>query len=404
MDKASLASIPADIHPTKSATLPQASENHPSSLPTAAYLHIPFCQTHCRYCDFAVTIGTEDLIEKYVQYLLQEIAFTPTDHQGLNTIYFGGGTPSLLSPNQLERLIDALVQRFGISSNPEISLEANPGTFERPKLQAYQRAGINRLSLGVQAFQDPLLHLCGRSHGVAEIYASIKIIQELGFDNFNLDLIFGLPEQTMADWEASLQALLAIAPAHVSLYDLIIEEETPFGRLYQANKPPLPTDEETVEMYLRTIEVLSKAGYEHYEIANFSRPGHQCQHNRIYWKNQPYYGLGVGATGYVYKQRIERPRKLHEYFTWVEIGHFTLGESVSTQEEMTDTLLLGLRLKEGIMLRSLDKRFGRPLVAEILQVLQPAIDSGYLQVIHERMQLTVPKGFLFSNEVFGLLP
>jgi putative oxygen-independent coproporphyrinogen III oxidase len=404
MDKASLVSIPADIRPTQSATLPQTSQNHPSTLPTAAYLHIPFCQTHCRYCDFAVTIGTEDLIEKYVQYLLQEIAFTPTDHQGLETIYFGGGTPSLLSPNQLERLIDALVQRFGISSNPEISLEANPGTFDRAKLQAYRSAGINRLSLGVQAFQDPLLRLCGRSHGVSEIYASVKIIQELSFDNFNLDLIFGLPEQTMADWEASLQAVLAITPTHVSLYDLIIEEETPFGRLYQADKAPLPTDEETVEMYLRTIEVLSKAGYEHYEIANFSRSGHQCQHNRVYWKNQPYYGFGMGATGYVYKQRIERPRKLHEYFTWVEIGHFTVGESVSTQEELTDTLLLGLRLKEGIMLRSLDKRFGQPLIAKMLQVLQPAIDSGYLQVIHEKMQLTVPQGFLFSNEVFGLLP
>jgi putative oxygen-independent coproporphyrinogen III oxidase len=404
MDKASLASIPAGIHPTQSATLPQTSENPQSSLPTAAYLHIPFCQTHCRYCDFAVTIGTDDLIEKYVQYLLQEIAFTPTDHQGLKTIYFGGGTPSLLNPRQLERLIDGLAQRFGLSSNPEISLEANPGTFDRAKLQAYRSAGINRLSLGVQAFQDHLLRLCGRSHGVAEIYASVKLIQELGFDNFNLDLIFGLPEQTMADWEASLQAVLAISPAHVSLYDLIIEEETPFGRLYQADKPPLPTDEETVEMYLKTIEALGNAGYEHYEIANFARPGHQCQHNRVYWKNQPYYGLGMGATGYVYKQRIERPRKLHEYLIWVEKGYFTLGESVSIQEELTDTLLLGLRLTEGIMLRSLDKCFGQPLILEILHTLQPAIDRGYLEVIHEKMQLTAPQGFLFSNEVFGLLP
>jgi putative oxygen-independent coproporphyrinogen III oxidase len=404
MDKASLASIPADIHPTKSATLPQTSEDRPSTLPTAAYLHIPFCQTHCRYCDFAVTIGTEDLIEKYVQYLLQEIAFTPTDHQELETIYFGGGTPSLLSPKQLDRLIDALVQRFGISGNPEISLEANPGTFNRAKLQAYRSAGINRLSLGVQAFQDRLLRLCGRSHGVAEVYASVKIIQDLGFDNFNLDLIFGLPKQTVADWEASLQAVLAILPAHVSLYDLIIEEETPFGRLYQADRSPLPTDEETVEMYLRTIEVLGEAGYEHYEIANFARPGYQCQHNRVYWKNQSYYGLGVGATGYVCRQRIERPRKLHEYFTWVETGRFTLGESVSIQEELTDTLLLGLRLKEGIMLKDLDKRFGKHLVAEMLQALRPATNSGYMQVIHEKIQLTVPEGFLFSNEVFGLLP
>ncbi|MBC7883101.1 MAG: coproporphyrinogen III oxidase [Anaerolineae bacterium] len=403
MDKASLAIIPADIPPTKSATLPQISTEQPSILPTAAYLHIPFCQTHCRYCDFAVTIGTEDLIEKYVQYLLQEIAFTPTELQGLETVYFGGGTPSLLSSNQLERLIDALSKRFGISANAEISLEANPGTFDRAKLQAYQRAGINRLSLGVQAFQDHLLRLCGRSHGVAEVYASVKIIQELGFDNFNLDLIFGLPEQSLADWEASLQAVLAIAPTHVSLYDLIIEENTPFGRLYQTDRPPLPTDEETVEMYLKTIEVLGNAGYEHYEIANFARPGYQCKHNRVYWKNQPYYGLGVGATGYVYKQRVERPRNLYEYFTWVETGQFTVTESVTSQEELTDTLLLGLRLTEGIMLESLDKRFGKSLVAQMLHVLQPSIDSGYMQVIHEKMQLIVPQGFLFSNEVFALL-
>lgn len=404
MDKASLAIIPADIPPTKSATLPQISPNQPSILPTAAYLHIPFCQTHCRYCDFAVTLGTEDLIEKYVQYLLREIAFTPTKHQGLETVYFGGGTPSLLNPNQLERLIDALVQRFGISANAEISLETNPGTFDRAKLQAYQRAGINRLSIGVQAFQDPLLRLCGRSHGVAEVYASLKIVQELGFDNFNLDLIFGLPEQTLTDWEASLQAVLAIAPTHVSLYDLIIEENTPFGRLYQTDRPPLPTDEETVEMYLKTIEELGKAGYEHYEIANFARPGYQCKHNRVYWKNQPYYGLGVSATGYVYKQRVERPRNLCEYFTWVEKGEFTGIKSVSTQEELADTLLLGLRLTEGIMVKLLNERFGSPLVTEMLQALQPAIDRGYMQVIHGKMRLTVPQGFLFSNEVFALLP
>lgn len=371
-------------------------------LPIAAYLHIPFCRTRCRYCDFAVNLGTEELIEKYVQYLVREVYLTPSTYQGLRTVYFGGGTPSLLNGQQLEQIIKALQEHFRFAENIEITLEANPGTFSFQQVRTWQSLGINRISLGVQAFQDRLLALCGRSHGLRAVYESIDNLGRAGVTNWNLDLIFGLPEQSLKDWEFSLAELIRLSPTHVSAYDLILEDETPFHKQYRNGRHPLPDDDETVQMYLQLIETLTTHGYDHYEIANFARPGRQSAHNRVYWHNQPYYGLGLGATGYVHKQRIARPKRLFDYFQLVGKGDFPTSEPVSTEEELTDTLILGLRLLEGVSLAQIADRFGVQAADSVLAKLQPSIERGWVSYQSQTIALTTPQGLLFSNEVFSL--
>ena len=375
------------------------SSTHLASSPDAAYLHIPFCRRRCHYCDFATGRGTPDLIERYVSALCQQIEQLPQSAVALQTVFFGGGTPSLLSPQQLQRILEALFERQPLAANAELSLEANPGTIDRAKLSGYRAAGMNRISLGAQAFQPELLAACGRLHGVEEIYRAVDDLQAVGFDNFNLDLIFGLPEQTLADWQASLAAVVAIAPPHVSLYDLTIEVGTRFGRLYQPGDAPLPSDADTVQMYRQAIATLGAAGYEHYEISNFARPGAQCRHNRVYWENRSYHGLGMGATGYVGGQRYEQPRHLADYFQEVAAGRFPTAPETSAADRLVETLMLGLRLQEGVSLIQLETQFGSEAIAIVLATLQPYRDRGWIKVAGDRLQLIPPEGWLFSNSI-----
>jgi len=325
---------------------PQVSRSYPAMeiWPQAAYLHIPFCRQRCHYCDFATGLGTADLIETYVGWLCQEIRQAPMGNQPLQTIFFGGGTPSLLTVAQLERILMALWKRVGWTEAAEIAVEANPGTMSRERLAGYQAAGINRVSLGVQAFQPELLAICGRMHGVAEVYEAIADLRQVGLENFNLDLIFGLPHQTVEQWQASLAAVVEIRPWHVSLYDLTVEEGTRFGRLYRPGDQPLPTEAETVTMYRMAIAALKSAGYEHYEISNFALPGAACAHNRVYWENRSYYGFGMGAVGYVQGRRLHQPQRLHDYFAQVQEGRIPQTAIETVAERWMDTVMLRLRL------------------------------------------------------------
>ncbi|MEN9245727.1 MAG: radical SAM family heme chaperone HemW [Thermostichales cyanobacterium SRBZ-1_bins_19] len=367
--------------------------------PRAIYLHIPFCRQRCHYCDFATGLGTEAQIAEYVQVLCQEIAATPTGEQAIETIFFGGGTPSLLSGEQLQRIMDSLRQHFRIDPQAEISLEANPGTTSLDNWYAYRAAGINRVSLGVQAFQPHLLQLCGRLHGVEEVYATLVDMRQAGFSNFNLDLIFGLPEQTLADWQASLEAVLEIAPPHVSLYDLTLEPNTPFGKRYRPGSRPLPSEEETVAMYVMARQVLLAAGYEHYEISNFAWPGFACRHNRVYWGNQSYYGLGMGATGYVRGVRRENPRTLSAYFQEIRSGIRPQPQPETEQDHWLNTLMLGLRLQEGLNLATLQATFGSARVEQTLERLQPYQQRGWVSWEQGWLRLLPPQGWLMANEV-----
>ncbi|VXD14731.1 putative enzyme [Planktothrix serta PCC 8927] len=392
--------------------------------PKSAYLHIPFCRRRCFYCDFAVSVvgdrkhgDNSTMIQDYVTVLCQEIAqeLVFSDSSPLKTVFFGGGTPSLLSVDQLHRILNTVDQQLGIAQDAEISMEVDPGTFDREKLQGFLDLGVNRVSLGVQVFQDKLLQLAGRSHTVDEIFSAINIIEQVGIQNWSLDLISGLPEQTLKDWEHSLKTLLKINPNHVSIYDLIVEDKTPFSRYYTPGESPLPSEETTIQMYRLAQKLLTQAGYEHYEISNYAKPGFQCQHNLVYWKKQPYYGFGMGAASYLQGYRLTRPRKRQEYYAWVKGDYpYNIAEFVdTTHEQLLETLMLGFRLAEGINLEALSQQFGTETLHNIITLLMPFYQQGLVQFLDSNqnliqpnfnqglIRLTDPDGFLISNQILS---
>ncbi|MGB3206702.1 MAG: radical SAM family heme chaperone HemW [Crinalium sp.] len=403
-----------------------------SVIPKSAYLHIPFCRRRCYYCDFPVSVvgnktgENSGTIQQYIDVLSQEISITPKLGYPLETIFFGGGTPSLLSVQQLRHLLDVLNKQFGIAANTEISMEIDPGTFNYQQIKGYLDAGVNRISMGVQAFQDQLLQICGRSHNVSDIYASVEIIRAVGVPNFSIDLISGLPHQSLAQWQASLETAVAIAPNHISIYDLIIESVTAFGRQYQPGDKPLPTDETAANMYRLAQQVLTSSGYQHYEISNYSQPGYQCRHNRVYWENRHYYAFGMGASSYVDGCRFTRPRKTWEYYEWVQQlsqnnGIFECPQ-ISDNEVLLETLMLGLRMAEGLSLQTLAEQFGTQTLNQIWDCLQNYYTQGWVEVLDEncgltlgeirynnqfltagRIRLSDPEGFLFSNTILATL-
>ena len=422
----------------------QVAEN--SGIPSSAYLHIPFCRRRCYYCDFPVFVvgdrkngENSGTIIQYVAVLCQEIQETPNLGVSLNTVFFGGGTPSLLSVSQLSQILETIDRKFGIAAGAEISIEIDPGTFTLEQLRGYAAAGVNRVSLGVQAFQDELLQACGRSHSVAEIFEAVEIVRSAGIVNFSLDLISGLPHQTLAHWETSLKSAVEIAPTHLSSYDLIVEQGTAFGRYFESGAQPLPADETAAQMYRLAREILTAEGYEHYEISNYARSSYQCRHNRVYWENRPYYGFGMGAASYVEGRRLTRPRKTQEYYQWVrsissvtsEANSKLAGETqpdielaieqnfqVSENDVLLETLMLGLRLAEGVSLSALTQKFTQQTVDRIWHCLQPywrlrwveiMAEDGAIATLDESEQLPLlgnlrlsdPEGFLFSNTILA---
>lgn len=398
---------------------------------SSAYIHIPFCRRRCYYCDFPVSVVGDRLhgdssgtISHYVDVLCQEIAITTASGKSLETIFFGGGTPSLLSVNQLSAILETLDRKFGISPQAEISMEIDPGTFTLEQLQGYLTAGINRVSLGVQTFEPELLKVCGRSHTLDDVWTAFDLIRQAGVKNFSLDLISGLPHQTLAQWQASLEtavamsgdkSLRAVAPNHISIYDLTIEPGTAFGRYYQPGSNPLPSDDLTVQMYCTARQVLTDAGYEHYEISNYAQKSYQCRHNRVYWENRPYYGFGMGAASYVEGKRFTRPRKTKEYYEWVQDYIVAYGAidcpPTPPDEVLLETLMLGLRLAEGVSLSTLAEKFGEDTLERIWLCLQPYYQKGWVEVVgafdseklpgEGRLRLSDPQGFLFSNVVLA---
>lgn len=377
--------------------------------PTAIYLHIPFCRRRCYYCDFPISVvgdrawqvnSTRSWLIDYLAAIAIEIELTPKTLQPIQTIFFGGGTPSLLPVKDLQQILERLDRYFTIANNAEISMEVDPGTFDRERLQGYLNAGVNRISLGVQSFDEELLAQCGRSHDTSDIYQSIDIIREVGVTNFSLDLISGLPYQTLDRCENSLQKAISVSPQHLSCYDLVLESVTAFGKQYRSGNKPLPSDEATAQMYRLTQQMLTEAGYEHYEISNYARAGYRCCHNLVYWQNLPYYGLGMGAASYFNGKRFTRPRTRSEYYAWLKAGAIIDVPEISANDWLLETLMLGLRLAEGIEL----SQFDRDTNSKIINCLQPYIDRGWVNIEEmERLKLNDPEGFLFSNTILSAL-
>ena len=399
-------------------------------IPRSAYLHIPFCRRRCYYCDFPISvlgdktnIETSPSINEYVEILCSEILNTPNYGDDLSTIFFGGGTPSLLPVSCLEKILSTLTKRFGIAKDAEISLEIDPGTFNDQQLQGYLNAGVNRISLGAQAFQDELLQNCGRFHGVKDIFSAVELIKQLNCSVWSLDLISGLPTQTMNQWRESLHTAISLAPNHLSCYDLVLEPVTAFGKKYQPGESPLPSDATTAQMYRLAQQTLTKAGFEHYEISNYAQPGYQCRHNRVYWKNQPYYAFGMGAASYIENRRFSRPRTRKTYYEWVaKMTHSSTENSdvdISGTDLLLETLMLGLRLAEGIKAAEIQGLFGQTAWEKIIDCLEPYAERGWVLGLGDkglligstqkaliecdRIRLSDPEGFLYSNTVLAAL-
>jgi putative oxygen-independent coproporphyrinogen III oxidase len=343
-------------------------------------------------------------IQLYVDRLACEIAAQINYQQPLETIFFGGGTPSLLTVEQIGQILDLLAAKFGIASNAEISMEIDPGTFDLRQLQGYLQAGVNRVSIGVQAFQENLLQLCGRSHTVGDIYRASELIHQGGVANWSLDLISGLPQQSIANWVDSLECAIALQPAHISCYDLIVEAQTPFAKQYQPGDKPLPSDETTAQMYRTAQQMLSGAGYEHYEISNYAKAGSQCRHNLTYWHNQPYYAFGMGAASNLEHYRFTRPRKTQEYYQWVADGGNWQVDLTPSADRFLETLMLGLRLSRGVSLRAIESEFGIDRVERLLKCLERYRQQGWVETAMSAddncyLRLSDPEGLLFSNVV-----
>ena len=376
------------------------------------YCHIPFCVHHCAYCDFNTYAGQEGLISLYVEALrkeVQAVGDSSTGRMRVHTIFFGGGTPSLLTTSQYEPIFQTIRERFDITPDAEISLEANPGTLSLETLRGYRALGFNRLSLGVQSAHPVELRQLERIHGYLDVVDGVRWARRAGFDNLNLDLIFGLPEQRLERWQKTLQLILGLQPEHLSLYALTVEHGTPFGRWAQRGLLPMPDPDAAADMYEWAQERLANAGYEHYEISNWALPGRQCRHNLQYWRNLPYLGFGAGAHGCAGGVRYSNVLRIKTYIercfsaakrpfplspAVVAVHHLTL------LDEIQETMITGLRLtQEGIPASVFRERFGRDLLEVFGREISESLRSGLLEWEGEVLRLT-PRGRLLGNQVF----
>jgi oxygen-independent coproporphyrinogen-3 oxidase len=423
-------------------------------------VHIPFCTAKCGYCDFNSYAGQEFLIPAYTQALLREAEMWSNalgEGWQVDTLFFGGGTPSLMPLTEMDRLLAGLRRHFGLTAGIEVTLEANPGTVYEPYFWGLREMGVNRLSLGVQSFRDDELAFLGRIHSADEAREAYEGARGAGFDNVSLDLIFGLPGQTAERWLESLEEAVGLGPEHLSLYALTVEEGTPLARDMALGRTPTPDPDLQAELYLRAAQRLEPAGYEHYEISNWAQPGRRCRHNLTYWRNGFWLGLGAGAhshlpgnveqgagnrkqgtgeqqaasnrqqdpgstvplfhcsTGYRFAAEAA-PRRYIELVneTWEgwqggrltldDMRQVTFREEDGPARELSDTLVLGLRLSEGVSLRELEQRFGRAALEGHAAAFEEAISFGLLERADGRLRLT-RRGRLLANEVFvRLLP
>ncbi|WP_341278433.1 radical SAM family heme chaperone HemW [Paenibacillus sp. FSL H8-0537] len=376
--------------------------------PRALYIHIPFCTNKCHYCDFTSYVLKGQPVDDYLDALEREMERTISvlPPEQIDTVFVGGGTPTVLTPPQMERFLAAVRKHFPLSPDVEFSMEANPGTTDADKLAAMYAGGVNRISFGVQSFNNTLLERIGRIHNVEDVYRSLENARAAGFTNLSIDLMFGLPGQTVELLADSVQKALALELPHYSLYSLKVEENTLFHKLYERNELPLPTEDEDLNMYLLLIEQLKAGGYQHYEISNFARPGYESKHNSTYWRNEPYYGLGAGAHGYANRERHVNIKGVQPYIdaTLSRLPRLD-AETISELEAMEDFMMVGLRLLDGIRTADFTRQFdGKMLGSYFGPIIDKHLNDGLMERLEDERgagyRLT-DKGVLLGNEVFG---
>jgi oxygen-independent coproporphyrinogen-3 oxidase len=386
----------------------------PDETQAGIYIHIPFCRAKCAYCDFASYAGLEALADDYVDALSAEITHRATEWSDtiLGSLFFGGGTPTLLPPAAIAHLIAHCRAALSLADDAEITVEANPGTIDAESLTHLRDAGVNRLSLGVQSLHDDELAMLGRIHSAAEAVAAVEAARSAGLSNISLDLIYGLPGQTLARWEDTVRRALALEPEHLSLYGLSVEAGTPLEACIECGLLPAPDDDLAADMYERAGELLDQAGYAQYEISNWARrsagdvsgriPALASRHNLIYWRNERY--LGVGAAAHSYDGQVRRSNVVDppEYIRRIRAGQSPVDESETADldRRMADTMMLGLRLNVGVDEETFSARFGLALREAYGAEIDRLVDEGLLEADDRGVRLT-PHGRLLGNRVFA---
>lgn len=365
--------------------------------PTSAYVHIPFCTQICYYCDFSKVFIKNQPVDSYLEHLLEE--FQSYDIQKLRTLYIGGGTPTALSASQLEVLLNGLTKNLDLSALEELTIEANPGDLDADKIAVLKNSAVNRVSLGVQTFDDKMLKKIGRSHLEKDIYENIDRLKLAGFDNISIDLIYALPGQTMEQVKDNVAKAIGLDIPHMSLYSLILENHTVFMNRMRRGKLPLPKEELEAEMFEYIIAELEKSGFEHYEISNFSKPGFESRHNLMYWDNAEYYGIGAGASGYVNGVRYKNHGPIRHYLTAVEEGNARITEEhLSQKEQMEEEMFLGLRKKSGVSMARFEEKFGRSFDGLYGEIVRDLVQQGLMQIEGDRVRMT-KRGLFLGDTV-----
>ncbi len=367
------------------------------------YVHIPFCSSRCSYCDFATGLYESELAERYVTALIEEIRTSRHPVANVDTIYFGGGTPSLLAPAQLDHILATLSQQFEIDPASEITLEINPGSVTREKLEAFRSLGINRASFGAQTFDDRELAKLGRSHTAADALKTFKDLRSAGFSNISFDLIAGLPGQTLAVWQRNIKQALDLHPEHLSFYLLEVHSGTPLAEHIRRGLQPVPDDDLAGVMYQWMLDEACEAGYEHYEISNLCRPGFHSRHNVKYWTGAPYYGFGCSAHSYDGRtRRWSNHRNVLKYVETIENGNSPVvdEQELSESDVRAEALFLGMRMMRGVDARRYHESFGVDLREAHAADLDRFHKAGLLEFDGDLIRLT-RTGALLSNEVFA---
>ena len=383
------------------------------SIDLGLYIHIPFCLSKCSYCHFASGVFPRSLIKPYFGALRREMEALPgpmrrSDANGngvadwvIDTVFVGGGTPSLVDGREIAQTLEWIRGAFALAPSPEITLEVNPGTLTAEKLECYREAGINRISLGAQTFQDHLLKKVGRSHGVADSISTVEMCRRSGIDNLNLDLIAGLPGQTEDDWRENLSRVASLSPEHVSLYLLEIHEEAHLGKDEGLADASLPDEELVADWYEESVDWLERTGWEQYEISNFCKPGRQSRHNLKYWTDQPFIGFGCGAHSYWAGVRWGNERDPYRYVELLEGGQpaTAFRSEITPRQHLEEVMFLGLRLNAGLDLRRCRRTLGFDPRERFARELSRLAQGGMIEIEGDRLKLT-RRGRLFSNEVF----
>ena len=371
------------------------------------YIHIPFCVRKCGYCDFATYPYRPEMVDGLIAAIETEARRSASDAPGpVRTVFIGGGTPSLLTGRQMTRLLRSLRKTYSIDPEAEVTVEANPETADAERLKKYRAAGVNRLSIGAQTFDDDALRLLGRTHAASDTIKAVRAARAAGFDNLSLDLMFGLPGQTLRQWQNDVQKALALEPTHLSAYNLTIEPKTLFNHWQKRGQLQLPEDDLQADMYEWTLDAMERAGYPYYELSNYAAPGWECRHNLRYWRNEPHAALGPGAAAYLNGTRSVNTRGTRSYLKRIAEGRIAAVESerLTGLAERAETIRQALRMRSGLRLTDYESRFGSDVRVDFQSELDQLTRLGLTELLDGALRLT-RRGALLANEAFlRLLP